>query len=131
MWQHPLTHTIYADGNSTAQIFPTVVHLIMQYPVNVQALAGTASKMALHPTLGGGIAGIEEHADGALMQLLRHDGQCRSVLLCAGDEKELFGGTRLLRLGGHFPGSAVLHWAAGSNGQGVLCTGARLCSAHR
>ena len=64
--------------------------------------------MALHPTLSGGIAGVQEHADGALMQLLRHNGQRRSVLLCAGDEKELFGGARLLRLGGHLSGSAVL-----------------------
>ena len=30
---------------------------------------------------------------------------------------------RLLRLGGHFPGSAVLHWSAGAAGKGVLCTG--------
>lgn len=41
----------------------------------------------------------------------------------SGDEKELFGGTRLLRLGGHFPGSAVLHWSNGAAGKGVLCTG--------
>ncbi|CAK0757810.1 hypothetical protein CVIRNUC_002571 [Coccomyxa viridis] len=41
----------------------------------------------------------------------------------SGDEKELFGGARLLRLGGHFPGSAVLHWVAGADGAGILCTG--------
>ena len=40
-----------------------------------------------------------------------------------GDEKELFGGARLLRLGGHFPGSAVLHWSGGAGGKGILCTG--------
>ena len=37
---------------------------------------------------------------------------------------ELFGGATLLRLGGHFPGSAVLHWAPGANGRGLLCSGA-------
>ncbi|CAK0774518.1 hypothetical protein CVIRNUC_004176 [Coccomyxa viridis] len=41
----------------------------------------------------------------------------------SGDEKELFGGARLLRLGGHFPGSAVLHWSGGADGKGILCTG--------
>jgi glyoxylase-like metal-dependent hydrolase (beta-lactamase superfamily II) len=29
----------------------------------------------------------------------------------------------LIRCGGHFPGSSVLHWATGANGQGVLMTG--------
>ena len=50
-----------------------------------------------------------------------------SCVLCSGDEKELFGGARLLRLGGHFPGSAVLHWSAGAGGKGVLCTGQTTC----
>lgn len=29
----------------------------------------------------------------------------------------------LIRCGGHFPGSSVLHWAAGAEGRGVLLTG--------
>ena len=29
----------------------------------------------------------------------------------------------LIRCGGHFPGSTVLHWAAGAEGRGVLLTG--------
>lgn len=32
----------------------------------------------------------------------------------------------MLRLGGHFPGSAVLHWDKGCQGKGILCTGAAL-----
>lgn len=32
-------------------------------------------------------------------------------------------GIRLTQLGGHFPGSAVAHWAAGAGGRGVLFTG--------
>jgi glyoxylase-like metal-dependent hydrolase (beta-lactamase superfamily II) len=35
----------------------------------------------------------------------------------------LFPGVTLIQCGGHFPGSAVLHWAAGANGRGVLVTG--------
>ena len=55
------------------------------------------------------------------------------IAAAAGDEKELFGGVRLLRLGGHFPGSAVLHWSKGANGKGILCTGIALlpcCKSH-
>ncbi|MFJ1457304.1 MBL fold metallo-hydrolase [Nocardia sp. N2S4-5] len=33
---------------------------------------------------------------------------------------ELLPGLTLRQLGGHFPGSAVLHWAAGADGRGVL-----------
>ena len=32
-------------------------------------------------------------------------------------------GIRLVRCGGHFPGSAVLHWEAGAGGAGALLTG--------
>ncbi len=34
----------------------------------------------------------------------------------------LFGGLTLIRCGGHFPGSAVLHWEGGADGRGVLLT---------
>lgn len=33
---------------------------------------------------------------------------------------ELAPGVTLVQIGGHFPGSAVLHWAAGADGRGVL-----------
>ncbi len=36
---------------------------------------------------------------------------------------EVVPGVTLIRCGGHFPGSAVLHWAAGTGGKGVLLTG--------
>ena len=36
---------------------------------------------------------------------------------------ELLPGVTLVQCGGHFPGSAVLHWAAGADGKGVLLTG--------
>lgn len=40
-----------------------------------------------------------------------------------GTQKELAPGITLIRCGGHFPGSAVLHWAGGAAGRGVLLTG--------
>ena len=32
-------------------------------------------------------------------------------------------GVTLVRLGGHYPGGAVLHWAAGADGRGALLSG--------
>jgi hypothetical protein len=45
------------------------------------------------------------------------------VRFFASDELPLPGGLRLLRLGGHFPGAAVLHWPAGAEGRGALLAG--------
>jgi hypothetical protein len=39
------------------------------------------------------------------------------------DELELEPGVTLLRLGGHFDGGTVLHWAAGRDGRGALLAG--------
>ncbi|MBX0300512.1 hydrolase [Cryobacterium sp. 1639] len=38
-------------------------------------------------------------------------------------ERTLLPGVTLVPVGGHFPGSAVLHWAAGADGRGVLLSG--------
>jgi hypothetical protein len=40
-----------------------------------------------------------------------------------GDLLALTDGITLIRCGGHFPGSNVLHWASGAEGQGTLLTG--------
>ena len=40
-----------------------------------------------------------------------------------GETREIGEGLALIRCGGHFPGSAVLHWAAGANGKGALLSG--------
>ena len=41
----------------------------------------------------------------------------------SGESKRLAEGITLVRTGGHFPGSTVLHWADGASGKGVLMTG--------
>ncbi|PRZ08554.1 metallo-beta-lactamase superfamily protein [Isoptericola sp. CG 20/1183] len=38
-------------------------------------------------------------------------------------EREVLPGVTLSQPGGHFPGSAVVHWAAGAGGRGVLLSG--------
>ncbi|WNG17801.1 MBL fold metallo-hydrolase [Cystobacter fuscus] len=40
-----------------------------------------------------------------------------------GDTLSLVDGVTLLRLGGHFPGGTVLHWAGGADGRGALLAG--------
>jgi hypothetical protein len=39
-----------------------------------------------------------------------------------GESLELLDGVTLIRGGGHFPGGAMLHWAAGADGKGVVCS---------
>ncbi|MBC7630887.1 hydrolase [Aeromicrobium sp.] len=39
------------------------------------------------------------------------------------DTHEVFAGVTLVQCGGHFAGSSVAHWSAGSDGRGVLLTG--------
>ncbi len=43
--------------------------------------------------------------------------------LWEGDSQEILPGIALINTGGHFPGSTVLHWAAGADGRGALLTG--------
>jgi glyoxylase-like metal-dependent hydrolase (beta-lactamase superfamily II) len=40
-----------------------------------------------------------------------------------GETQSLMDGLTLIRCGGHFPGSDVLHWAQGAEGRGALLTG--------
>jgi len=46
-----------------------------------------------------------------------------SIVFWDGESRELEPGVTLLRLGGHFAGGTVLHWAAGLDGRGVLLSG--------
>ena len=39
------------------------------------------------------------------------------------ERREVFAGVTLLQCGGHFPGSTVVHWAAGAQRRGVLLSG--------
>lgn len=45
------------------------------------------------------------------------------ITFWSGDALELAAGVTMLRVGGHFTGSAVLHWQQGQAGKGVLLTG--------
>jgi glyoxylase-like metal-dependent hydrolase (beta-lactamase superfamily II) len=47
----------------------------------------------------------------------------QAIVFWQDDEREIAPGLTLVRCGGHFSGSAVLHWAGGADGRGALLTG--------
>lgn len=46
-----------------------------------------------------------------------------SLRLWQGETLDIAQGVTLLRLGGHFPGGMVLHWANGAEGRGAILSG--------
>jgi hypothetical protein len=46
-----------------------------------------------------------------------------ALVFWEGESLPLFDGLTVIRCGGHFPGSTVLHWRDGADGRGVLLTG--------
>jgi glyoxylase-like metal-dependent hydrolase (beta-lactamase superfamily II) len=46
-----------------------------------------------------------------------------AIVPWAGETRELLPGLTLIRCGGHFTGSCVLHWANGAEGKGIVCSG--------
>lgn len=58
-------------------------------------------------------------AEADLAWLMRTDVSIRTW----NNTRTVLPGVTLIQCGGHFPGSAVLHWADGAAGTGVLCTG--------
>jgi glyoxylase-like metal-dependent hydrolase (beta-lactamase superfamily II) len=93
----------------------------------VQELGGIRKIVISHPHFYSGM--IEwAHEFGASIHLPAADRQWvnrsdGSIQFWDGDGLELQPGLRVIRCGGHFDGSSVLHWQAGANGRGVLLTG--------
>ena len=46
-----------------------------------------------------------------------------AIVFWSGETHAVMPGITLIRTGGHFPGSTVLHWAEGAEGRGALMTG--------
>jgi len=93
----------------------------------VVALGGVRAISASHPHFYGVIAEWSRAFGDAPILLPRAD---RSWIQFSKANYEFYEdevvpvpGLTLIRCGGHFDGSAVLHWAAGSRGKGALLTG--------
>jgi len=61
---------------------------------------------------------VHLHADDA--KWVRRPDSC--IKFWEGERLELLKDVTLVRGGGHFPGGAMLHWAAGAEGRGVVCS---------
>jgi hypothetical protein len=67
------------------------------------------------------LGGVPIHLHAADRQWVMHGGP--EVQLWEGDTKEIGLGLTLVRLGGHFDGGTVLHWADWGGGRGVVLSG--------
>jgi len=93
----------------------------------VEKLGGIAAITASHPHLYGSMIDWADRFDAAIylheadrQWVMRPDPR---ITFWSGERHALPGDLTLARLGGHFPGSAVMHWPGGADGQGVLLTG--------
>ncbi|MCE9645877.1 MAG: MBL fold metallo-hydrolase [Chloroflexi bacterium] len=94
----------------------------------VRARGGISAIAVSHPHLVGSVvdwsrafedAPIYWHADNRDW-VMRSD---RAYRFWEGETLQLLDGLTLVRCGGHFPGSDVLHWAQGADGRGALLSG--------
>ncbi len=93
----------------------------------VRELGGLAAIAASHPHFYGCVVEWSQAFGGAPIYLPRADAQWimrpdPAVRLWE-DRVEVAAGITLAQCGGHFEGSAVLHWAAGAEGRGALLVG--------
>jgi glyoxylase-like metal-dependent hydrolase (beta-lactamase superfamily II) len=94
----------------------------------IRSRGGLAAIAVSHPHLVGSIvewskafgnAPIYWHADNREW-VMREDS---AFVFWEEDSRQIWNGLTLIRCGGHFPGSSVLHWAAGADRRGALITG--------
>ncbi|MGH8874932.1 MAG: hypothetical protein ACRDVM_06730 [Acidimicrobiia bacterium] len=92
----------------------------------VDELGGVAAISASHPHFYGSMVEWSDAFDGAPIWLPEADREwvCRPdpAYRFYRDRAEPVPGVTLIRCGGHFPGSAVLHWPEGAEGKGALLT---------
>jgi glyoxylase-like metal-dependent hydrolase (beta-lactamase superfamily II) len=92
----------------------------------VRDLGGLAAVTSSHPHMYGAIVEWSHAFDAEILiadvdreWMMRPDPAVRTW----SGAHEVVPGVTLVQCGGHFPGSAVLHWAAGAEGKGVLLVG--------
>jgi hypothetical protein len=94
----------------------------------VRALGGISAIAVSHPHLAGSLVDWSRAFDGAPIYwhadnrawVMRPD---PAYVFWEGEEQALMEGITLVRCGGHFEGSAVLHWSQGAQGRGALLSG--------
>jgi glyoxylase-like metal-dependent hydrolase (beta-lactamase superfamily II) len=96
--------------------------------VAIQAAGGLAAIASSHPHFYGALVEWSQAFDGIPIYLHAADKSWvmrpdPTIVFWEGPTYPLARGLTLIHCGGHFAGSTVLHWSAGAEGQGVLCTG--------
>ena len=91
----------------------------------LEELGGVAAIALSHPHFYGACVEWSERLGGAPIYIHEDDGDWAqrpsdAYRFWSGDEVEPVPGVRLLRLGGHFPGSSAVLWPAGAGGRGAL-----------
>ena len=92
----------------------------------VEAMGGLAAVSASHPHFYGCMVEWAHRFDATIhlpIADMTHVPRSDPAIEYYTDEAVPVRGTRLVRVGGHFEGSAVLSWPAGAEGLGVLLTG--------
>jgi glyoxylase-like metal-dependent hydrolase (beta-lactamase superfamily II) len=94
----------------------------------VQALGGVTAIAISHPHYYSSLVEWSRALGNMPVYLHAADGEWvmrphPAIVFWQGDTHRLAPGLTLIRLGGHFPGGTVLHWAAGAQGKGALLTG--------
>lgn len=108
-------------------LWDCVSHLDEQTVQAIRELGGITAIAVSHPHLYGTMVAWAERFQ-ARIYLHEADRQWvmrpdERITFWSGETFQLPGDLKLIRLGGHFPGSTVLHWPAGAAGKGVLLTG--------
>jgi glyoxylase-like metal-dependent hydrolase (beta-lactamase superfamily II) len=113
-----------ADGNYLWDCISYIDEATVQI---IQALGGIKAIAISHPHY---YSSMTEWAERFDAPILLHEADREWVLkdspriqFWSGSEYTLSDSVKLVNVGGHFPGSTVLHWRDGANGRGVLLTG--------
>jgi hypothetical protein len=93
-----------------------------------QALGGVSAIAVSHPHYYASVVEWSRALGDVPVYLHAADGEWvmrphPAIVFWHGATHQLAPGLTLLRLGGHFPGGTVLHWAGGAQGKGALLTG--------
>jgi hypothetical protein len=93
----------------------------------IERLGGIQAISISHPHYYTSMVDWAEHFDAPIyLHQLDRQWVMRSserIQFWSGNQLKLIDDIIVVRLGGHFPGSTVLHWPAGTGGQGTLLTG--------
>ncbi len=95
---------------------------------NVRRLGGIQAIAISHPHFYASCVEWSQAFGGAPIFIHQDDRQwvmrpSSGIIFWQGEEIEPLPGLTLIRLGGHFDGSAVLHWPAGASGRGAVLAG--------